>query len=288
MKRFLKVILVMAVVFAVVGFGLTAGGVGMGATMGDISILDNGLNQVRHSFANRLEEKESDEEDFEDEADEQSDVSGLIKTYRASDVSEISLDLKYEEVILNIWNEEQVWVKVSGTDHNKVEIRSSNGSLTIRSNRKVKNRMIEISCPANKKFQDMNIQMGAGTIELDGDFKTDKLKINVGAGTLENSGSMAAQNAEIAVGVGCVEIEKLAAVNVIGECGMGSMEFSLAGKNTDYSYELKCGLGNLDVDGALETSLTSGSRTIENAGAKNTISLDCGMGEVNVEFEQEV
>ena len=60
MKRFLKVILVMAVVFAVVGFGLTAGGVGMGATMGDISILDNGLNQVRHSFANRLEEKESD------------------------------------------------------------------------------------------------------------------------------------------------------------------------------------------------------------------------------------
>ena len=34
MKRFLKVILIMAVVFGVLGLGLTAGGAAMGATMG--------------------------------------------------------------------------------------------------------------------------------------------------------------------------------------------------------------------------------------------------------------
>ena len=39
MKRFLKVILILAAVFGVAGLGLTAGGAAMGATMGDVSVL---------------------------------------------------------------------------------------------------------------------------------------------------------------------------------------------------------------------------------------------------------
>ena len=46
MKRFLKVILIMVVVFGVLGLGLTAGGAAMGATMGDVGILDNGLIMI--------------------------------------------------------------------------------------------------------------------------------------------------------------------------------------------------------------------------------------------------
>ena len=38
MKRFLKVILILAAVFGVAGLGLTAGGAAMGATMGDVSV----------------------------------------------------------------------------------------------------------------------------------------------------------------------------------------------------------------------------------------------------------
>lgn len=50
MKRFLKVILIMAVVFGVLGLGLTAGGAAMGATMGDVGILDNGLKRILGIF----------------------------------------------------------------------------------------------------------------------------------------------------------------------------------------------------------------------------------------------
>ena len=46
MKRFLKVILILAAVFGVAGLGLTAGGAAMGATMGDVSVLDHGITQV--------------------------------------------------------------------------------------------------------------------------------------------------------------------------------------------------------------------------------------------------
>ena len=40
MKRFLKVILILAAVFGAAGLGLTVGGAAMGATMGDIGALD--------------------------------------------------------------------------------------------------------------------------------------------------------------------------------------------------------------------------------------------------------
>ena len=48
MKRFLKVILILAAVFGAAGLGLTAGGAAMGATMGDIGALDNGITQILH------------------------------------------------------------------------------------------------------------------------------------------------------------------------------------------------------------------------------------------------
>ena len=68
---------------------------------------------------------------------------------------------------------------------------------------------------------------------------------------------------------------------------MGDMELTLTGKAADYNYELKCGLGNLEVDGEQETALTSGSRTISNPGAGKSVKLECGMGDVNVDFEDE-
>ena len=68
---------------------------------------------------------------------------------------------------------------------------------------------------------------------------------------------------------------------------MGNMDLTLAGKAEDYNYELKCGLGNLEVDDSQETSITSGNKQITNEGATKNIKLDCGMGNVEVEFEED-
>ena len=53
------------------------------------------------------------------------------------------------------------------------------------------------------------------------------------------------------------------------------MELTLTGKAADYNYVLKCGLGNLEVDDSLETSITSGNKQITNEGAAKNIKLDC-------------
>ena len=291
MKRFLKVILILAAVFGAAGLGLTAGGAAMGATMGDIGALDNGITQILHILDHKDGWDEENSEAAMDGQDEDlvadADGSAYTKAYEASGVSDLSCDLKYEELVLKTWNEAKVQVKVTGKNHNRVKISNDNGSLTIASSQKVRNRSVEIFCPENLSFQKIKLQMGAGTIELDGDFKAEQMEVNVGAGTIENSGSLDIKEADFTVGVGTADISELQVENLKGSCGMGDMELTLTGKATEYNYELKCGLGNLEVDDSLETSITSGNKQITNEGATKNIKLDCGMGNVQVEFEED-
>ena len=285
MKRFLKVILILAAVFGVAGLGLTAGGAAMGATMGDVSVLDHGITQVLrvldHEDSWEVEDSEEDmdeqEDDFQADAEiavtekgvlaDSADSSAYTKVYEASAVSDLFCDLRYEELVLKTWNEDKVQVKVSGKDHNRIQISNNNGSLRIASNQKVRNRSIEIFCPENLSFHKIKLQMGAGTIE--------------------NSGSLDIKEADFTVGVGTADISELQVENLKGSCGMGDMELTLTGKAAEYNYELKCGLGNLEVDDSLETSITSGNKQITNEGATKNIKLDCGMGNVQVEFEED-
>lgn len=168
MKRFLKVILILAAVFGVAGLGLTAGGAAMGATMGDVSVLDHGITQVLrvldHEDSWEVEDSEEDmdeqEDDFQADAEravtekgilaDSADSSAYTKVYEASAVSDLSCDLRYEELVLKTWNEDKVQVKVSGKDHNRVQISNDNGSLRIASDQKVRNRSVEIFCPKMK------------------------------------------------------------------------------------------------------------------------------------------
>ncbi len=305
MKRFLKVILILAAVFGATGLGLTAGGAAMGATMGDIGALDNGITQILHILDHKDGWDEENSEAAMDGQDEDlvadaekavnekgvlidnADGSAYTKAYEASGVSDLSCDLKYEELVLKTWNEAKVQVKVTGKNHNRVKISNDNGSLTIASSQKVRNRSVEIFCPGNLSLQKIKLQMGAGTIELDGDFKADQMEVNVGAGTLENSGSLDVKEANFTVGVGTADISEIQTEKLNGSCGMGNMDLTLAGKAADYNYELKCGLGNLEVDDSQETSITSGNKQITNEGATKNIKLDCGMGNVQVEFEED-
>ena len=269
MKRFLKVILILAAVFGATGLGLTAGGAAMGATMGDIGALDNGITQILHIL---------DDKDGWDEENSEAAMDGQDEDLVADAEKAVN-----EKGVLTDNADGSAYRK----NHNRVKISNDNGSLTIASSQKVRNRSVEIFCPENLSLQKIKLQMGAGTIELDGDFKADQMEVNVGAGTLENSGSLDVKEANFTVGVGTADISEIQIEKLNGSCGMGNMDLTLAGKAEDYNYELKCGLGNLEVDDSQETSITSGNKQITNEAAVKNIKLDCGMGNVQVEFEED-
>ena len=98
MKRFLKVILILAAVFGVAGLGLTAGGAAMGATMGDVSVLDHGITQVLRV----LDHEDSWEvEDSEEDMDELERVQGSFRNAiaRGEAMAIAETDEHYHDVI---------------------------------------------------------------------------------------------------------------------------------------------------------------------------------------------
>ena len=95
--------------------------------------------------------------------------------------------------------------------------------------------------------------------------------------------AMSAAEADIEVGAGTVMIKNLDADSVQGECGVGEMNITLQGKKENYQYHTECGVGTLKV-GDEDFSGVSGEHEYHPDGAKRTLELECGMGELKVSF----
>lgn len=173
-------------------------------------------------------------------------------------------------------------------------------------NHQIKNNApeIELAIPKGASFENITINTGA----VEGDFTLDeivceKMDINVGAGNFMADKLTVTDKIEVTIGAGNVEIEdgeyqdvKLecgvgnltfkgkVTGDITGHCGMGDMELELEGKETDYNYNVSCGLGHVEINGTTYSNI-AGSKKVQNEGAIGTIDLDCGMGGIDVEIE---
>ena len=69
------------------------------------------------------------------------------------------------------------------------------------------------------------------------------------------------------------------------ESGVGEINFTAIGNETDYNYDLNCDIGSI-VCGEREFTEIGSEYQIENQSDK-TMSIECGVGEVNVQFQAE-
>lgn len=129
----------------------------------------------------------------------------------------------------------------------------------------------------------MEINVGAGTFEAERLTVTEQLDVVIGAGDAEIEGGEF-RNVKLDCGMGKLTFEGKVTGDITGHCGMGELELELYGRETDYNYELSCGLGRIEINDAIYSNL-SGTKKTENAGAIGTMKLDCGMGSIEVDFE---
>lgn len=69
------------------------------------------------------------------------------------------------------------------------------------------------------------------------------------------------------------------------ESGVGEINFTAIGNETDYNYDLNCDIGSI-VCGEREFTEIGSEYQIENQSDK-TMSIECGIGKVNVQFQAE-
>ena len=165
----------------------------------------------------------------------------------------------------------------------------SSGKITItdtHSGTSKKQKQVKVSVPAGKKFGSVVMGIDAGTIELDCDLQAENFSLEAGAGEFSSCGTITAKSCALQVGAGTLDIDMLDTPDLSAECGTGEISLTMAGKEKDYDYELTCGIGEIDL-GDSEYSGFGIEKTISNDGASRSMVLECGMGEIDVEFDGE-
>ena len=288
MRKFSKVVLVIAAAAGVVGIGLTIGGASMGATIAGLNLSKDGFGSaVRQtvkyvSFGDEDDWNQDWDEIDESDSKEAAGTNGEI--YLVDGVSKLDLSIRTGELYLKEYNGNEIKVEVSGKDREKVRVGQEGETLVLESIGRVQDREITVSYPKKTEFEDVSLEVAAGTINLDDDFYAKKLKVSVAAGEFLNDGAVTAEKADISVGTGNVDLDNLNVQNLEADCGIGNIDLDINGKESDYDYEISCSAGEIDI-GDSSYSGIGHEKKISTPGASGKMDLDCGVGNITVDFE---
>lgn len=289
MKKFAKVMLVVACIFLAAGIGFSVAGAAMGATVENMDFsgsFKEGAQKVRSMMFLDNDwdfDWDDDDDDHGHTAVSSANDKG-VREYTLDAVDEMEIDLSSDELILRTHSGNQILVEVENDTSGNVKVESDSRKLEIESTKRKSNRRVTISYPAGKKFSEVDICVSAGNVSAEGELWTDQLSIEIGAGEFVNSASVTAETLEVEVGAGSAEIQGLTVKNIDGECGVGSLCMSIKGNEEDYNYNLECGIGDISI-GSNSYSGLAREKDITYPGASGTIDLECGIGEIEIDFE---
>lgn len=128
--------------------------------------------------------------------------------------------------------------------------------------------------------ESIDLDMGAGKVTVD-KLTAREAELNIGVGELRVSDMEVSKEAQISVSMGNAIVNGVFTGEMDAECSMGSLDLTLKGVETDYNYELDCGMGNVTI-GAKDYSGWADNDI--NYGSRNTLDITCSMGNVNVMF----
>ena len=289
MRKFSKRILKLALVLAVVGLGLSIGGVAMGATITGINLTKYGLNGNIRKIANSALQESHDS--WDEDWDEITQLKPVMteddkEIFEIDPVSDLDFSLSGDALKLQNCDGDKIRVEVSGSKKDKVRIGTDDDSLVIESLGRTQEREITVSYPKDLRFKDTSIEVAAGTVTMCDDFRTDDLDVSVGEGEFTNTGKISVANdISVEVGTGNVEISELDIHDLEVDCGIGNVDLDILGKEADYNYEISCAAGNVDI-GDSSYSGIGHDKNITNPNAKGDMELNCGVGNITVSFSK--
>ena len=125
--------------------------------------------------------------------------------------------------------------------------------------------------------------MGGGDVAVKGSIKADEFDAELGAGVFHAEGIEATESSW-EVGAGEIVLGRIESRDMDFDCGTGSIEAKIAGKQSDFNYDVECGIGSVKI-GNEEYGGVAFDKTINN-GQNREIEISCGIGEIQLSFEQ--
>lgn len=281
MKRGWKIFWITCAVIAVIGFGCCMTALALGVTTDTIaSRFPYGLGIIKGNAWHHSEESHSghsytgdvdDSETFSDvqinEIDAHISAGELhvlksdtdefkIETYEID--SRLKLNYYVEDGELKIETKKHIW-GLTGGNHPGT---------------------IYLFVPEGYELDEASFEVGAGTLYIE-DIRAVSLDIEVGAGeaTIDRFSS---GEAGMECGAGKITASGHADWEMDVNCDIGEIDLNLEAEMEDYSYNIKCGVGEVNV-GDEHYSGIGGKKKIEHHAGKE-MDIDCGVGTINVDF----
>ena len=289
MRKFSKGMLIAAAVTGIVGIGMSIGGVAMGATI-------TGLNLSKYGFKDAVRTMtkvtwSEDNSDWDQDWDEitlldAAENEGDTRIYLTDAADDLDFSISAGELFLKEYDGDQIKIEVSGDDKDKIRVGKDEDALILEGIGRVQNRTVNVWYPKNKEFKEVSVEIAAGTVSLENDFCAKKLEVEVAAGEFSSTNTVTANEAEITVGTGNADMQKLDVQKLDAGCGVGNIDLAIAGKKSDYDYEISCAAGSVDVGDDSYSGLGH-EKEISNPGSSGKMELECGVGNITVTFEKD-
>lgn len=308
MKKFTKGMLITAGVFGVLGIGLSAGGVAMGATVDSVKILRDFRDRVNTELTETGYYDEHDDYDDYDEHDDddyvergdravtnpsetvQGTTEDGVRSYTFNDVTKLDVELTWDSFAMERWDRNDFGVEIEGDEKEEVSVLQQGQEVKLVSKKvgekQEEPRTVTFYYPENTSFREVDIEIGAGSAELMDAITADEFSFTVGAGEGNAYDRINAGEISLEVGVGVLDLDVIEAWEIDGECGMGSLDATFAGREEDYFIKTEGGLSSI-VIGGNELGGIAGNHSFGNKGAAHTAEFECGMGSINIDFEEE-
>ncbi|MDO5134909.1 MAG: hypothetical protein Q4D55_02545 [Eubacteriales bacterium] len=294
MKRFTKIMLVVTGILLILGVGFAASGAAMGGlfTSWEAVRTAGGLYPGKSigDFGDWDEEDEEWEEAEVHHHDTQGQggvgpvsAEGDARFWEFDVPQELEAELSCDELVMEPYEGAALKIQVEKDPDGLVTVRKKGNAVRVSSrSKKHKAKMIHIYYPQGTSFHELDLTIMAGEASLEGEIAAREAEISVGAGTLALKDSLTAEELDITVGMGEASFARIDAKKIQGECGVGSLSLGAAGNEEDYDYDIQCGVGSIEIGGQ-EIGGIASEKSIDNHGERK-IDLECGMGEIRVDF----
>lgn len=248
MKRFTKIANLIACLLIVIGIGCLAAAFSMGLS------LDTFMNMIEQGKFSISFGKNSDNHTYKEMQEEFNDSE--VKNLDI-ELAAVSLEIYYSDV-------EQIQIEQENISGYKSYIEEETlyieGGNKIGFGNGIGN--IVVIVPKYMKFQTVDLELGAGEAEIE-DLNADSVTIEVGAGK--------------------ASIDNLVVNHLSAKVGTGQLQVQIFGNENDYSYDIECGIGEIQIGDSSYGGFGKTQKSIQ-AGSDKQIDLECGIGEIQIDF----
>lgn len=318
MRKFVKGCLITAVIMVFVGFICVSASVATGGITQTERMIENGelsfgvTEGVDHDTVRAVDNVQPAEKADTEVAIERIDGISYEGEFSndhiaARDVRKLDIDIEGGYLVIENSEDSQFHLEASEGKYSKVQYYLEGDTLHLSKRYSLtdyvkydNDHILTLAVPTTCSLYEVDIDLGAGEMEISDLQISGSMDIDVGAGTVSADNVSAYElnidvgageaiftennviDMEVHVGMGNAEYSGAVTGRLDAECGMGSIYMELTGSPKDHNYNMECAMGSIELDGENYSGIGSGMY-IDNE-ADSEFSMECGMGSIELTF----